>query len=759
VSKSVKKTWSTLTLVAWIWGACLQSSAAGFSHSTDPAPDAPFLQETSRQVPSTNALEAVGIEGSEVFVGSAHGLQELQGDALVAVPGMNQPIVRLASAGGTLWAMAQRGLFRHEHSQWVKVSEEPVADVCEHRGEVIAAVGRRLWRLHGTALEPLSNEDAPFVITRVLSHNESLYVHGTGRLTVFERGHFGGSDVWGGHADESWDWGTLPSSQTRDVLELGTRMIFATDKGLAVLRGMSLTSVRGEQGLPYEDAVCLARGFTNDVWIGTTRGAIRQTGGNFHYFAGKRWLPGDRVNAIAASGRSIYLATGGGLGIIGYEPFTLQKKAAYYERHLEEWGQKRLGFVHKLEWDETLKEFVREASDNDGGYTGDYLAAQAFRFAVTRDPAARREAVNSFRALRWLETMTGIPGFPARAVWAKGERGHKSMTGSGGLPAEWHDTADGQFEWKGDTSSDEICSHFHAVALFLELAAEGEEIAQAKEHLSRIAAHLIGHGWQLVDLDGKPTRWGRWDPEYFNTDEGRYDRGLQSLEMLSFIKTAEAATGEPRFAAAYRQLVEMGYPQNTFRQRQAFPPESTLHFEDQLAFWSYYNLLRYENDPGLRSLYRRGFERAYEMVRIEQQPWYNFVHAAVAGAGEEAGPSLAHLREWPLDLRTWTYSNSQRADLRPPAGYTAFTGGVKAFSPREREPMRWDAWTMQADGGSGGNDVVEPSGWLMAYWMGRYYGFIAAPAATDPALLMVAGPGLRGPGARPYEGPPRPEIK
>ena len=30
---------------------------------------------------------------------------------------------------------------------------------------------------------------------------------------------------------------------------------------------------------------------------------------------------------------------------------TLQKKAAFYERHLEEWGQKRLGLVHKLEWD------------------------------------------------------------------------------------------------------------------------------------------------------------------------------------------------------------------------------------------------------------------------------------------------------------------------------------------------------------------------------------------------------------------------
>jgi ribosomal protein S20 len=137
------------------------------------------------------------------------------------------------------------------------------------------------------------------------------------------------------------------------------------DRGLGLLRGMSLTTLRGPQGLPYEDTVCLARGFANDVWVGTTRGAIRMVDGEFHYFAGQRWLPDDRVHAIAVGERAVYFATEKGVGIIEYEPFTLLKKAAYYERHLEEWGQKRLGLVHKLEWDGGLKEFVREAGEED----------------------------------------------------------------------------------------------------------------------------------------------------------------------------------------------------------------------------------------------------------------------------------------------------------------------------------------------------------------------------------------------------------
>jgi len=72
--------------------------------------------------------------------------------------------------------------------------------------------------------------------------------------------------------------------------------------------------------------------------------------------------------------------------------------------------------------------------------------------------------------------------------------------------------------------------------------------------------------------------------------------------------------------------------------------------------------------------------------------------------------------------------------------------------------MRWDHWTMQADGGTGGNDVVEPSGWLLAYWMGRYHGFIEAPTITDASLLTVERNRHQSLGAKAYAGPPRPEF-
>jgi len=722
-----------------------------------PVRDDVFLQEVGRKVDATAPLTSTAVFENTVFAGCTNGLFRLDGSELVKVPAVGQPVNRLVTAGGALWVLTTKELLQFQKNSWQKISAEPADDVCEHQGEVVVASGHRLLSVHQNKLEPLTSTPSPFPITRVVSYSETLYLHGPGRLTILDGDRIGARNVWNWTAEKVWDWGDLPSLNTRDILSLGSRLYIASDRGLGVLRGMALTSLRGEDGLPFEDTICLAKGFNGDLWIGTSRGAIRQVAGRFHYFAGQRWLPHDRVNAIASGQRAVFIATDRGLGIIEYEPYTLLKKAAYYERHLEEWGQKRLGLVHKLEWDETLKQFVREAGDNDGGYSCDYLAAQSYRYAVTKEPEARREATNTFHAIRWLEAMTGIEGFPARSVWAKNEVGHKAAHGSGEAAAEWHDTKDGLFEWKGDTSSDEICAHFYAMAIFLELAAQGEEIQQAKTFLSRVAGHLLQHGWKLIDLDGKPTRWGRWDPEYFGkAGEGNAARGLNGLEILSFIKTAEALTGEPKFARGYQDLVKLGYPEYTLRQKCTFPPGDVLQFLDHLAFLCYPNLLKYETDPKLRSIYRRSFERSWEIERIEQLPWFNFIYGAWTGNDCEVEPAVTHLREWPLDLVIYSYQNSHRADLHTPAGYLAYSGGKRAFSPREREPMLWDNWTMKADGGTSGNDVVQPASWLLAYWMGRYHGFIEPPQATAPELLQVDRNRGIVLGAKPYAGPARP---
>lgn len=751
-----------LSCLAWAAQAAGESSPTGLGATFrgTPLPDAVYLQEVGQQVPSAEPLSGVGIWKDEIWVSHAQGLLRLSGLNWTNAISTPDPIHRLRYAGGRLWGLAAQSLWTYDGQAWTSWPEAQIRDVTEHRGEAVFARGRQLWRVAKTGgrLELFTDQNAPFEIRHLAAHLNTLTVAGTGRLTFLNRGRFGGMDTYGFPSDQAIDWGEWSNPDVRDLASAQGSLWLATGRGLGRLRGMTLETLDGGAGLPIEEISSLAPGFAQDLWAGTAQGLVRWMREGFSYYAGRRWLPGSQVRGIAVLNRTVYCATEAGLGVIRFEPYTLAKKADYYERYLDAWGLKRLGFTHKLEWDDTQAGFVREVSDNDGGYSGDYLAAQSYRWAVTRDPAARREATNTFHALRWLEQMTGIPGFPARAVWAKGEIGHKSAQGSGGYPAEWHDTSDGPFEWKGDTSSDEICSHFYAIGLFLELAAEGEEVAQAKRHLARLARHLLDHGWRLVDRDGQPTRWGRWDPDYFKTDEGRFDRGLQALEILSFMKAAAHFTGDAAFSQAYEQLVRLGYPEYTLRQRSTFPPEDMAHFEDQLAFWCWWNLLRFEADPDLRAFYQRGYERSFETVRVEQNPWYNFLYGALTGHPAEEAVAVAHLQEWPLDLRVWSFHNSHRADLRTPAGYRTYKGGIRAFSPREREPMRWDAWALRLDGGAGGRDVMECGSWLLAYWMGRYHGFIAAPTATEERLIKSRPEDVPAGGAAAYRGPGRPLL-
>jgi hypothetical protein len=520
---------------------------------------------------------------------------------------------------------------------------------------------------------------------------------------------------------------------------------------------MAMTGLRGADGLPFEDTTCLAPGFDGDLWIGTSAGAIRQTGDEFHYFGPHHWLPGDYVRDIAVAARAVYIATDAGLGIIRYEPFTLAKKELWFERALDEWGMKRLGFVHKLYWGGDKEGWVREISDNDGGNTSHYLAAMSFKYAVTGGEQAREQARDAFRAMLWLGQITSKPGFIARAIWSvKGDKGERATRGSGGLPAKWYPTTDGLWLWKGDTSSDEVNAHFYAVSLFYEFAANDAEKELARRHLADIASHILTNGWVLRDMDGQPTRWGRWDPDYLLRPYGIDSRGLNGMEAQTYMQTAFALTGDATFQRGLDQLLKWHYQTYTVRQRATFPPDQVAPWDDELAFFCYSPLLRYTKDPELRSLYLRSLERTWAILRSHHLPFFNFNYGALTGNDCEAAQAVKHLREWSLDLVNHDYRNSHRSDLAPRHGYQPYSGGTRAISPRESEAKWGDRSPLQYDGGENSKAVTPPVGWLEDYWMGRYYGFIEAPQKAAAGFAPVPDRVLTQHGAEPYAGPGHP---
>src|SRR5262249_1646174 len=155
-----------------------------------------------------------------------------------------------------------------------------------------------------------------------------------------------------------------------------------------------------------EVMTCLHLAPNGDVWGGTAEGAWRLRDGRFRYFWGRRWLPGNHVRQVWTDDRGrAWIDTDGGLACIEERPITLRDKAAHFDAITDQ-GHNRRGFINEI----VLKVpgdpgqgYVFEVSDNDGLWNAICVGAMAFRYAATKDPAARKQARQALDAMLELE--------------------------------------------------------------------------------------------------------------------------------------------------------------------------------------------------------------------------------------------------------------------------------------------------------------------------------------------------------------------
>ncbi|HKQ07281.1 MAG TPA: hypothetical protein VJ464_19305 [Blastocatellia bacterium] len=479
-------------------------------------------------------------------------------------------------------------------------------------------------------------------------------------------------------------------------------------------------------GLPVGRLRAIAIATDGAVWAGGDEGLIRYQVSRddwerWQYFEGRRYLPADEVTAIAAGAAgSVWVQTPAGISHIEFRPLTLAAKAATFERRITK-RHKRHDLVADSELRDpgNLTTSHQYPNDNDGLWTAIYVAAEAFRYAVTKDARALDAMRRSVEAMLRLEAITGRSGFPARSFRERAEPRHED-----GI---WHFTPDGEWEWKADTSSDEIVGHFFAYSVAYDLIPDRGLKDKLRAAVARMADHLIGHGYNLTDMHGGPTRWGRYDAAYFETDDGREERALRSLELLSHLKAAYHMTGDARYDREYRKLIsERGYHQNTttyLRLRQE------LNYSDEeLAMLSYYPLFRYETDESLLAVYREGLEQWWVNIRREANPLWTFIYAVCNPAREVPVEAATRtLYRIPMDLIKWSVKNSQRRDVPTDASPERHDKAQtsRLLPPDERRVMKWNSNPFQLDDSAGGRGEDDGAFFLLPYWLGRYHKFLA----------------------------------
>jgi hypothetical protein len=576
------------------------------------------------------------------------------------------------------------------------------------------------------------------------------------------------------NAQEGW----APREIVALAYDTQGRLWFASSQGVGVRESSGWRFIDPNRGLPVLDLTSLAAAPDGSIWVGSRRGAIRLHGDVIEYRQGRRWLPHDDVQAVSVDGEgTAWFTTPAGRAGIASSPTTLAAKAAAYDDAIDRHHRRTpYGYVveaHLARPGDPASAVTRD-NDNDGLWTGMYGAAQSFAWAATRREDARVRARKAFEALRFLVDVTrgGTPaapdGFPARSIVptsgpdpnqrdspARDRAARERDTYWKVIEPRWPRSADGQWYWKSDTSSDELDGHYFFYALYYDLVARDDrERAEVAAVVRRITDHLLAHDYALVDHDGTPTRWAVFGPDALNRSLRWGDeRGLNSLSMLTYLRVAWHVTGDARYDAVARELVgRHGFGVNLLYPKYTNGVGGGNQSDDEMAFMNYYHLIKYEPDPEVRAVAARSLHAYWQLERPERNPFFNLV-AAVSLAGQTyrtafdeeqltlspdlwRDDTLDTLRRFPVDLIDHGQLNAHRLDVeRLPAHVRPDAAGAagvlrrdgKVLPVDERTVFHWNVDPYVLDYAGQQRRLADGTSYLLPYYMARHHGVIAPP--------------------------------
>jgi len=520
-----------------------------------------------------------------------------------------------------------------------------------------------------------------------------------------------------------------------------TKIIAGTMEGYQVLdKSTGKKSGALQSKLPWTEITAIEE-IDGKLWFGSTKGAFMlKDNGKFNYYYGERWLPGNQVLHISkGTDHSVLVLTDQGIGQIVFKEMTLYDKALYYENQVRD-RHIRLGFNATLVSMEkgNVNSGRLSDSDNDGLWTSMYLGGEIFRYAVTKSPEALQNCRESLDAMERLYSINPVPGFPSRSF----ERsGYIPLLGN---PERWQHTDDPEWDWKATTSSDEAIGHIFAFGAMAELFDDEDLKSRAITLIDTLMSHVVKNDMYMVDFDGKPTTWGKWNPDYVNARPKMVgDRKLNSSNIIGMLQTAYHFTGKEKYKdKAFELMNEHGYLENLMRPINEIgqAPEdaddwskmlssSWNHSDDEMYFVGYWGLYRYAFNDSLKQMYKEAIIDHWEAERPEKEGAWNIMTAMVGTDEFDLEEAIWYLQEHPLDMIDWEIMNSHRKDLEfLEPNFRNQT--IKEVLPPDERPIQRHNGNMFRLDRNRGNGVSEHSAgdiWLLPYWMGRYLGVISAP--------------------------------
>ena len=668
-------------------------------------------------------VKKIGVKASKLFAKEGNlfaavknSLVEIKKGKTKKIADFDAPVVDISVAlDGSMWLITEKSLYLKDSDGFKKIVDVPDETVCLAARDNKSKYGETVY-VGSLAEGLLSMKGKRRHWAELLPENTGVFSRKINCIQIDGLGH-----LWVG-----------------------------SDEGLNIYDGKNYW-FNGNDFYSVPDGSFNDMFFAKDgkKYFATNTGIITLIEGKISYYSYGAWLMHPTVTKITVSDNgTIAAVTPRGISVITSKYMTLAQKAEYVDELTDKYFCRNEGYHvgRLLRKYGDLESGWQPNSDNDGLFTGLYCASQCFRYATTKDPKAKANAKKAVEAMIKLTEITGKSGFTARAT-----RYNDDPFFGNGNREEWHVCPDNpNCEWLGETSSDEMTGHYFAYGVYYDLVADKKEKAKIAEVVKKITDHIIENNFHLCDVDGVPTTWANWEPELLNNDDRWFfERGTNSLEILSFLKTTYHVTGDEKYNQVFDMLIQKHhYAMNCMQYK--CEDAHIAHIDDQLDFTNIYNLLVYTENEAQKEIFKMGLTHHFEYERVERSPFFNIVYGALTNRNCDIENAAKSLSEMNLDFIVWPTYNSYRKDieidtspekygcapqLKYPVEYSSrvlvnYDGnqfvcdsGVEEFVQIDKKSANRAAALPGTDGADGMGTAM-PYIFLLPYWMGRYYGLL-----------------------------------
>ncbi|MBK7974492.1 MAG: hypothetical protein IPK07_14830 [Deltaproteobacteria bacterium] len=367
-------------------------------------------------------------------------------------------------------------------------------------------------------------------------------------------------------------------------------------------------------------------------------------------------------------------------------------------------------------------------------WTGNYVAAESYRYAVTHDPEAKAFGLRAVNCLLALEEVTGKPGFVARWIGPA-----EPPFYFGGCEGDCHLVTDGPYAgtfWLGNTSSDQYLGWWyglsHAYEYLLDSMDDEPTRQRIRGAMSRVVDTLLADDYLIIDPDGTVST------------AGPNQRGHK---MMAYIDVTARAVGEP-----YTSMAAQIYSENLFDYLflTAYPITRWFqYYAFHLGHMAQHMVTKWELNPFWDGVNKQILhDRLYVAVQDTQQVMFDYIAFGMGGAtptpelldGDRAAlaafpdPPKRRINpaQGPFEWDPFPAAMNDLVDfvesIIPGLGLPHFNEqALEPFPLDERcvTGFRWQTPPYEVCGGSDPAFEYPGMDYLVAYWLGRYHGFVS----------------------------------